>query len=293
MSILIDRNTRVIVQGITGSAGRFHAGQMRAYGTQVVGGVTPGKGGTDVDGMPVFNSVAEAVAATRANCTVIYVPAPFAFDAILEAAAVRLPLITVITEGIPTLDMVRAKRLLEGTGLRLIGPNGPGLVTPGQCKVGIMPNAIHKPGRIGLISRSGTLTYDAVWQLTQAGLGQSTSIGIGGDPVPGTGFVELLRLFQDDADTDAVVLIGEIGGTAEEEAAAFVHAQMTKPVFAFIAGRTAPPGKRMGHAGAIIAGGHGTAAEKIAALHAAGITVIDSPAVIGRTVAGALATHVR
>ena len=289
MSILIDRHTRVIVQGITGSAGTFHAGQMRAYGTQVVGGVTPGKGGTDVEGVPVFNSVAEAVASTQPDCTVIYVPAPFAYDAILEAAAARIPLVVVITEGIPVLDMVRATRLLAGTGSRLIGPNGPGLVTPGQCKVGIMPNAIHKPGRIGLISRSGTLTYDAVWQLSQAGLGQSTSIGIGGDPVPGTGFVELLRLFQDDAETNAVVLIGEIGGTAEEEAAAFVRERMTKPVFAFIAGRTAPPGKRMGHAGAIISGGHGTAAEKIAALQTAGITVIDSPAAIGRTVAASLA----
>ena len=293
MSILIGKDTRVIVQGITGSAGRFHAGQMRAYGTQIVGGVTPGKGGTDVDGVPVFHSVAEAVAATQPTCTVIYVPAPFAYDAILEAAAARLPLIVVITEGIPVWDMVRARRLLQGGGIRLIGPNGPGLVTPGQCNVGIMPNAIHKPGTIGLISRSGTLTYDAVWQLTQAGLGQSTSIGIGGDPVPGTGFVELLRLFQEDAGTEAVVLIGEIGGTAEEEAAAFVRAQMTKPVFAFIAGRTAPPGKRMGHAGAIIAGGHGTAAEKIAALQQAGITMIDSPAAIGRTVADALAAKAR
>ena len=293
MSILVDRHTTVLIQGITGSAGRFHAGQMRAYGTQVVGGVTPGKGGADVDGVPVFNDVAHAVEATGANSSVIYVPAPFAYDAILEAAAAGIALIVVITEGIPVLDMVRARRLLAGTGIRLIGPNGPGLVTPGQCKIGIMPNAIHRPGPIGLISRSGTLTYDAVWQLTQAGLGQSTSIGIGGDPVPGTSFVDLLALFQDDPETDAVVLIGEIGGAAEEEAAAFVRASVTKPVFAFIAGRTAPPGKRMGHAGAIVSGGHGTAAEKMQALAAAGITVIDSPAVIGRTVAEALAvkTH--
>ena len=293
MSILIGKDTRVIVQGITGSAGRFHTGEMRAYGTQIVGGVTPGKGGTDVDGVPVFHRVAEAVAATQANCTVIYVPAPFAYDAILEAAAAHVPLIVVITEGIPALDMVRARRLLHGTGIWLLGPNGPGLVTPGQCKVGIMPNAIHKPGPIGVISRSGTLTYDAVWQLSQAGLGQSTSIGIGGDPVPGTGFVELLQLFQDDQGTEAVVLIGEIGGTAEEAAAAFVREHMTKPVFAFIAGRTAPPGKRMGNAGAIVAGGHGTAAEKISALQAAGLTVIDSPAAIGRTVADTLAAKAR
>ena len=289
MSILVDKNTRVIVQGITGQAGSFHTEKMLEYGTQVVGGVTPGKRGANVHGVPVFNTVREAVDAADANATVIFVPAAFAYDAILEAIDAALPLIVVITEGMPTLDMVRVRQRLMGTSIRLIGPNCPGIITPGVCKVGIMPGYIHHPGTVGVLSRSGTLTYDAVYQLTQAGLGQSTCVGIGGDPVIGSSFLELLGLLEADAQTDAIVLIGEIGGTEEEEAAAFITAHVRKPVFAFIAGQLAPKEKRMGHAGAIIAGGKGTAAEKIAALRAIGVTVIDSPAAIGRTVRASLA----
>ena len=293
MSILIDQTTRVIVQGITGRAGAFHTEKMLEDKTPLVGGVTPGKGGSTVHGVPVFNTVREAVQATGANATVIFVPARWAYDAILEALDATLPLIVIITEGIPTLDMVRVRKRvslpLAGSGqaesaVRIIGPNCPGLITPGACKIGIMPGYIHRPGRLGLLSRSGTLTYDAVHQLTQAGLGQSTCIGIGGDPVLGSSFVHLLALFQEDPQTDAVVLIGEIGGTEEEEAAAFIKARMTKPVFAFVAGRMAPKETRMGHAGAIIAGGHGTADEKLGRLRAAGVTVIESPADIGKTV---------
>lgn len=288
MSVLVDATTKVICQGITGQAGSFHTKQMLEYGTRVVAGVTPGKRGQIVEGVPVFNTVHEAVDATGATASVIFVPAQFAYAAICDAIEARLALIVVITEGIPTLDMLRVKQRLAGTPTRLIGPNCPGLITPGACKIGILPGYIHQPGRIGLISRSGTLTYDAVWQLTQAGLGQSTCIGIGGDPVIGTSFVDALQLFQEDAGTEAIVLIGEIGGTAEEEAATFIRDHVTKPVCAFIAGRAAPPGKRMGHAGAVIAGGHGTAAEKNAALQRAGATVIDSPAAIGATMAGVL-----
>ena len=288
MSILVGKDTRVIVQGITGQAGAFRTEKMLEYKTQVVGGVTPGKRGASVHGIPVFNTVKEAVEATGANATVIFVPAKFAFDAVMEAIEVRLPLIVIITEGIPTLDMVRVRRRIVGTPIRIIGPNCPGLITPGACKIGIMPGYIHKPGSIGVLSRSGTLTYDAVYQLTQAGLGQSTCIGIGGDPVLGSSFVHLLELFERDAQTEAVVLIGEIGGTEEEEAAVFITSRMTKPVFAFIAGRMAPKEKRMGHAGAIIAGGKGTAAEKIAVLQAAGVTIVESPAAIGQTVQAAL-----
>ena len=288
MSILVSKETRVIVQGITGQAGAFHTEKMLEYNTQVVGGVTPGKRGASVHGVPVFNTVKEAVEATGANATVIFVPARFAYDAILEAIDAKLPLVVIITEGIPTLDMVRVRRRVAGTSIRVIGPNCPGLITPGQCKIGIMPGYIHKPGSIGVLSRSGTLTYDAVYQLTQAGLGQSTCIGIGGDPVLGSSFVHLLELFERDAQTEAVVLIGEIGGTEEEEAAAFIMSRMTKPVFAFIAGRMAPKEKRMGHAGAIIAGGKGTAAENIAVLQAAGVAIVESPAAIGQTVKAAL-----
>ncbi len=284
MSILVGKDTRVIVQGITGQAGSFHTEKMLEYGTQVVGGVTPGKRGSVVHGAPVFNTVREAVDATGANATVMFVPAAFACDAIGEAIDAKLLLIVVITEGIPTLDMVRIRRRLAQTSSRLIGPNCPGLITPGQCKVGIMPGYIHQPGSVAVLSRSGTLTYDAVYQLTQAGLGQSTCIGIGGDPVLGSSFVHLLPLLEADAQTETIVLIGEIGGTEEEEAAAFIKAHVTKPVFAFVAGQLAPKEKRMGHAGAIIAGGKGTAAEKLAVLKAAGVTTIDSPAAIGRTV---------
>ena len=296
MSILVGKDTRVIVQGITGQAGSFHTEKMVEYKTQVVGGVTPGKGGTSVHGVPVFNTVAEAVQQTGANATVIFVPAKFAYAAVQEAVKAQLPLIVVITEGIPTLDMIRVRRTLAGLparadgspAIRLIGPNCPGLITPGACKIGIMPGYIHTPGTVGVLSRSGTLTYDTVYQLTQAGLGQSTCIGIGGDPVLGSGFVDLLPLFEADPGTEAVVLIGEIGGTAEEEAAAYIKAHMRKPVFAFVAGRMAPKEKRMGHAGAIIAGGKGTADEKFAALRRAGVTIIESPAAIGRTVNAAL-----
>jgi succinyl-CoA synthetase alpha subunit len=288
MSILVGKETRVLVQGITGQAGAFHTEKMLAYGTAVVGGVTPGKAGQRVHGVPVFDTVAEAVKATGANASVIFVPARFAHDAMVEALEAGLPLLVTITEGIPTLDMVRIRRRLRGGAARLIGPNCPGLVTPGACKLGILPGYIHAPGRVAVLSRSGTLTYDAVYQLTQAGLGQSTCIGIGGDPVLGSSFTDLLPLFEADPQTEAMVLIGEIGGTEEEEAAALIKAKIRKPVFAFVAGRMAPKEKRMGHAGAIIAGGKGTAAEKMAALKAAGVTVIDSPAAIGRTVAVAL-----
>ena len=288
MSILVDKNTRVVVQGITGKEGSFHSGQMIAYGTKVVAGVTPGKGGTEHDGVPIFDTVAGAVKETGANASVIYVPPPFAADAIMEAADAGIALAVCITEGIPALDMVRAFDYLRGRSTRLIGPNCPGIISPGKCKIGIMPAHIHAEGRIGVVSRSGTLTYEAVHQLTHLGLGQSTAIGIGGDPVIGTGFVDVLRLFQDDPDTDAVVMIGEIGGTAEEQAAEFVHDHMTKPVVGFIAGQTAPPGRRMGHAGAIIAGGKGTAAEKMAAMQAAGVHVVKSPADIGEKIKQAL-----
>ncbi len=285
MGIFIDKDTKVICQGITGHAGSFHAGRMLEYGTKLVAGVTPGKGGTTQQGIPVFDSVLDAVSNTGANASVIYVPAPFAADAIMEAAEAGIELVVCITEGIPTLDMVKVKKYLSNKKTRLIGPNCPGIITPGACKIGIMPGYIHRPGNIGVVSRSGTLTYEAVWQLTQRGLGQSTCLGIGGDPVIGTDFVDVLRLFQKDEETLAIVLIGEIGGSAEEEAAEVIKREITKPVIGFIAGRTAPPGKRMGHAGAIIGGGKGTAASKIFALGNAGVTMVDSPADIGETVA--------
>ncbi len=291
MSILVGKDTRVLVQGITGQAGAFHTEKMLEYKTQVVGGVTPGKGGTQIHGVPVFNAVVDAVKTTGANATVIFVPAKFAYPAILEAADAKLPLIVVITEGIPTLDMIRVRQRIEGSGIRLIGPNCPGIITPGTCKMGIMPGYIHRPGAVAVLSRSGTLTYDAVYQLTEAGLGQSTCIGIGGDPVIGSGFTELLPLFEQDPGTEAIVLIGEIGGTEEEEAAAYIKAHVRKPVFAFVAGRMAPKEKRMGHAGAIIAGGKGTAAEKFAVLKAAGVTIVESPAAIGQTVKAALGSR--
>ena len=289
MSILVNKDTRVLVQGITGQAGSFHTEKMLEYGTKLVGGVTPGKGGTRVHDVPVFDSVRQAARETGANASVIFVPASLAFDAMLEAVDGGIPLIVTITEGIPTWDMVRVRRYVQDKPVRIIGPNCPGLTTPEACKLGILPGYIHRKGAIGVVSRSGTLTYDAVYQLTQAGLGQSTCVGIGGDPVLGSSFVDMLALFQDDPETEAVVLIGEIGGTAEEEAAAFITSRMTKPVFAFIAGKLAPEEKRMGHAGAIVAGGHGTADEKINALKAAGVTVVDSPSAIGQTVKAALA----
>jgi succinyl-CoA synthetase alpha subunit len=288
MSILVDQNTRVLCQGL-GKAGTFHASQCRAYGTQVVGGVVPGKGGTQKEGFPIFNTVAEAVRQTGADATMVFVPPQGAADAIMEAADAGIALIVAITEGIPILDMVRALEFLKGRPhSRLIGPNCPGIIAPGQCKIGIMPGYIHRPGPVGVISRSGTLTYEAVWQLSGLGLGQSTCVGIGGDPVSGTSFIDVLGMFQEDPQTQAVLLIGEIGGTAEERAAEFIRQHVAKPVAAFIAGQTAPPGKRMGHAGAIISGGSGTAQEKIAALRAAGIIVADTPADLGLAVQQAL-----
>src|SRR5262245_58304822 len=285
MSILVDRSTRVIVQGITGREGTFHAQRCKEYGTQVVGGVTPGKGGTTHEGFPVWNTVEEAVATAAADCALIFMPPPAAADAIMEAADADVPLVICITEGVPVADMVRVKSFVSSRRTRLIGPNCPGLITPGQAKIGIMPGPIHKVGPIGVVSRSGTLTYEVVHQLTHRGLGQSTCVGIGGDPVNGTSFVDVLRLFQDDGGTEAIMMIGEIGGTAEEEAAAFVKTHVTKPMIGFICGQTAPPGRRMGHAGAIIAGGKGTAAEKMRALEAAGIVTVKSPADMGATVA--------
>jgi len=290
MAILVDRNTRVLIQGITGSAGSFHAKQMLQYGTKVVGGVTPGKGGQRFeDAVPIFDTVAGAREATGANATVIYVPARFAADAICEAVDAGIALVVAITEGIPVLDMVKVARFMEGKSARLVGPNCPGVITPGQCKIGIMPGHIHKEGRIGVVSRSGTLTYEAVGQLTALGIGQSTCVGIGGDPVAGTNFIDVLEAFNADSQTDGVIMIGEIGGTAEEHAAAYIKAEMKKPVIGFIAGRTAPPGKRMGHAGAIISGGKGTADEKIAALEAAGVRVAPTPAQIGSTLKAVMA----
>ena len=288
MSVLVDENRKVFVQAITGREGSFHTKQMIEYGTQVVGGATPSKGGQDFEGVPVFNTVAEGVEATGANVSIIFVPPPFAADAIMEAADAGLELIVCITEGIPEADMVKAYHYIQSRDTRLIGPNCPGIITPGQCKIGIMPGFIHQPGRVGIISRSGTLTYETVGQLSDRGLGQSTAIGIGGDPIIGTRFVDALALFKDDPETDAVVLIGEIDGTAEEEAAAYVKEHYDKPVIGFIAGRTAPPGRRMGHAGAIISGGKGTADDKMAAMKDAGIHVCESPAEIGETVEKAL-----
>jgi len=288
MSILVNRATRVVTQGITGATGQFHTRTCREYGTQMVAGVTPGKGGTDFEGIPIFDTVEEARRKTGCDASVIYVPPPFAADAIMEAADAGVELVICITEGIPILDMVRVKQYLRGRRTRLIGPNCPGVITPGECKIGIMPGYIHKPGKIGVVSRSGTLTYEAVHQLTQLGIGQSTCVGIGGDPVNGTGFVDVLELYNRDPGTEGVILIGEIGGTAEEEAAAYVKREMKKPVAAFIAGQTAPKGKRMGHAGAIIAGGKGTAADKIDAFRAAGIAIAPSPAELGVTLKAAL-----
>jgi succinyl-CoA synthetase alpha subunit len=288
MSILVNKNTKVVTQGITGSTGQFHTRACKEYGTQMVAGVTPGKGGTDFEGIPIFDTVAEAVAKTGANASVIYVPPPFAADAILEAVDAGVGLVVCITEGNPIADMVRVKRSIEGKKTRLVGPNCPGVITPDQCKIGIMPGYIHKAGAIGVVSRSGTLTYEAVHQLTQLGLGQSTCVGIGGDPVKGMEFVDVLALFQDDPGTEGVIMIGEIGGSAEETAAAFVKSHVTKPVAGFIGGQTAPKGKRMGHAGAIISGGQGTAADKIKAFEAAGILVAKSPAELGSTMKRAL-----
>ena len=288
MSVLVDKSTRLVVQGITGKEGTFHTKQMVEYGTNVVGGVTPGKGGTTHENIPVFNTVADAVKEAGANASVIYVPPPFAADAIMEATDAGIPVVVCITEGIPTLDMVKVKEYLSDKATRLIGPNCPGIISPGRCKIGIMPGHIHKEGSIGVVSRSGTLTYEAVGQLTALGLGQSSAIGIGGDPIVGTTHVDALRLFQADNETEGIVMIGEIGGTAEEEAAAFAKEHVKKPIVAFIAGQTAPPGRRMGHAGAIIAGGRGTAAEKMSALEAAGISVVKSPANIGAAMKQAL-----
>jgi len=288
MSILVNNDTRIVVQGITGKEGTFHTKQCVDYGSNVVAGVTPGKGGQDMDGIPVYNTVVTAVQETGANASLIFVPPAFCGDAILEAAEAGVELVICITEGIPTIDMVKAKEAIRYNNVRLVGPNCPGVITPGECKMGIMPGFIHQQGDVGVISRSGTLTYEAVAQLTELGIGQSTCIGIGGDPIIGSTFIDLLRLFNGDADTAAVVMIGEIGGSAEEEAAAYISDEMKKPVVSFIAGQTAPPGKRMGHAGAIIAGGKGTAAEKITALEDAGVTVSHSPADIGAKIAEVL-----
>ncbi len=297
MSVLVNKKTKVVVQGVTGGEGTFHTSQMLAYGTNVVAGVTPGKGGTKYRGnekdafnrdVPVYNTVANAVAATGADCSVIFVPAGFAADAIMEASAAGVKVVVCITEGIPSKDMVKAYEFVKKNGTVLIGPNCPGIITPGECKVGIMPGFIHKKGRVGVISRSGTLTYEAVGQLTALGIGQSTCIGIGGDPIIGTRFIDAIKLFNEDSGTDAVIMIGEIGGTAEEEAAAYIKKYVKKPVVGFIAGRTAPPGRRMGHAGAIIAGGKGTAQEKMSAMKKAGILVVETPALLGETIRKAL-----
>ncbi|WP_208592462.1 succinate--CoA ligase subunit alpha [Gracilibacillus suaedae] len=288
MSVFINKDTKVLVQGITGSTALFHTKQMLEYGTKIVGGVTPKKGGTEVEGVPVFNTVADAVNETGANASVIYVPAPFAADAIMEAVDAELDLVICITEHIPVMDMVKVKRYMEGKKTRLVGPNCPGVITPEECKIGIMPGYIHKKGHIGVVSRSGTLTYEAVHQLSENGFGQSTAVGIGGDPVNGTDFIDALKAFNEDPETEAVMMIGEIGGTAEEEAAEWVKANMTKPVVGFIGGATAPPGKRMGHAGAIISGGKGTADEKIKTMNACGIQVAETPSVMGETLINVL-----
>jgi succinyl-CoA synthetase alpha subunit len=288
MSVLVDKNTKVICQGFTGKQGTFHSEQAIAYGTRMVGGVTPGKGGTEHLGLPVFDTVRDAVRETGADASVIYVPAAFCMDSILEAVDAGVPLIVCITEGVPTLDMLRVKMVVDQSGSRLIGPNCPGVITPGQCKIGIMPGDIHLPGKVGIVSRSGTLTYEAVAQTTAIGVGQSTCIGIGGDPIPGTSFIDALRLFKDDPQTECIVMVGEIGGSAEEEAAEYIAAEVKKPVVGFIAGATAPAGKRMGHAGAIIAGGKGTAEEKVRAMEKAGVHIARSPADIGITVKRAM-----